>query len=189
MICHGQGDPRTPAWDGGCCWLPDIVDEFAPARVCPQRWEIDYTGAATTRDATILDSEQNVLGTVDSYVKSIHNGKPRQDRVVEVIEGRTFVCGALANAVIADGIPTGANWQDDFNAAWSAAYDPGGIAAEVGDVWAAYGFDRDRCVSYGLTPADGANHCCFREDQATNDARAANLSATSVTIASRTLGA
>lgn len=177
MICHGQGDQRVDLFDGGCC--------FIAGQICPQRWYIDYTGAATTRDAHIIDASGTDLGTVDAFVKQIHNGKPRQDRVVEVIEGALYVCGALANAVIADGIPTGANWEADFDAAWSAEYDVGGSAEAVGDAWEALGKPRNWCVSYG--PGEG--QCCFGEDQATNDARAANLTTTRVTIASRsTLG-
>lgn len=149
------------------------------------RWRIDYTGAATTRDAHIFDANDNDLGTVDSFVKQVHNGKPRQDRVVDVIQGAVYVCGALANSVIADGIPTGANWEVDFEAAWSAQYEPGAAAEVVGDAWEAIGKPRNWCVTYG--PGEG--QCCFGEDQATNDTKAANLSVTRVTIASRsTLG-
>ena len=173
MICHGQGDPRTDLQDGGCC--------FIDGNVCPSRWYVDYTGAATTRDAHLIDSTGADLGTVDAYVKAVHNGKPRQDRVVDVIEGRTFVCGALADTVAADGIPTGANWEADFEAAWSAAYEAGGVAEVTGDAWAASGKPRNWCVSFG--PGEG--QCCFREDQATNDARVANISTVSVTVASR----
>lgn len=179
MICHGQGDQDNVSerggdlFDGGCCHFN--------GQVCPHRWFIDYTGAATTRDARIIDASGTDLGTVDGYVQSVHNGKPRQDRVVDVIEGSLYVCSVLANTVIADGIPTGANWEADFDAAWSAEYEPGGVAADVGDYWEAFGRPRNWCVLYG--PSDGG--CCFREDQATNDARAANLTATRVQIASR----
>lgn len=182
-ICHGQGDQAANAahgdpFDGGCCHLPGDI-------VCPSRWYIDYTGAATTRDARIIDHTRTDIGSVDEYVKQVHNGKPRQDRVVEMIEGSIYVCGALANSVIAAGIPTGANWEADFDAAWSAEYEAGGSAETVGDAWAAANKPRNWCVIYG--PGEG--DCCFREDQATNDARAANLTTTRVAIASRsTLG-
>lgn len=179
MICHGQGDLTLPL--PGCCYLPG-------GTVCPQRWRIDYTGldpTTQTRQAHIFDSSGTDLGTVDAFVKQVHSGKPRQDRVVDVIQGAVFVCGALANAVIANGIPTGANWASEFDAAWSAVYEPGGAAAVVGDAWAAVGKPRNWCVSFG--PAEG--HCCFGEDQATNDAKAAALTTTRVSIASRsTLG-
>lgn len=182
MICHGQGDQRADLFDGGCCYIN--------GQVCPHRWFIDYTGAATTRDARIIDASGADLGSVDQYVKSVHNGKPRQDRVVEVIEGSLYVCGVLANTVIADGIPTGANWEADFDAAWSAEYEPGGAAADVGDYWASQGSPRNICVTCLGNARPGARaKCCFAEDQATNDARAANLTATRVAIASRsTLG-
>lgn len=173
MICHGKGDGAI-----GCCWLGTVV--------CPHRWRIDDQGGTlSTRDSLIYDADDNLLGTVDAYVKSVHNSKPRQDRVVDVIQGRRFVCGVLANGVVANGIPTGANWEADFEAAWSAAYAPGAVAADTGDYWASIGQPRNWCVSYG--PDD--NTCCFGETQPVNDAGAATLSATSVTIASRsTLG-
>lgn len=169
MICHGKGVGAI-----GCCWLGTVV--------CPHRWRIDNQGGTlSTRDSLIYDADDVLLGTVDAYVKSVHNGKPRQDRVVDVIQGRRFVCGVLANAVVANGIPTGANWEADFEAAWSAEYQPGASAADVGDYWASIGKPRNWCVSYGQTEPQ----CCFGEDQATNDTGVAALSVTSVTIASR----
>ena len=38
MICHGQGDPRSDPFDGGCCYIAGVG-------VCPNRWFIDWDGA------------------------------------------------------------------------------------------------------------------------------------------------
>jgi len=180
MICHGQGDPREDPFFGGCCYVNGAI--------CPHRWFVDYTGldpVTQTRQAHIYDHNRVDLGTVNAFVQQVHSGAPRQDRVVAAIQGSVYVCGVVANTVIADGIPTGGNWAATFDSAWSAAYQPGGMAADVGDAWEAINKPRNWCVSYG----PDLDQCCFREDQATNNTKAAVLSTTRVMVASRsTLG-
>lgn len=180
--CTGQGDQGDDPFNGGCCLVRN--------EICPHRWFIDYTGldpATQTREATILDASGASLGTVDAYVSSVHRGKPRQDRVVDAIQGSVYVCGVLANTVVANGIPTGANWEAEFDAAWSAEYEPGASAADVGDAWAEIGKPRNWCVSFG--PPD-IPVCCFAQSDTECDAQAVVLTTTRVTVAQRsTLGA
>jgi hypothetical protein len=178
-VCHGQGEPNADPFFGGCCFNPVGV-------ICSQRWYIDYSTSTPPGDvgtATIYNSARVNLGTVDNYIKTIINGKPRQDIAKEMLQGSTYACGALARDLADNGVPTGANWQRDLNARWSATFDPGGRAQAVGDYWVATSRPRNWCVTYG--PGDA--QCCFLEGAATNAARVAKLSVTRVTIANRSL--
>lgn len=182
MICHGQGAPEANLFDGGCCWFG--------GQVCLLRWFIDYTTSSPPGDvgsATIVDHTGTSLGTVDAYLASPTLGlnKPRQDRARQMIQGAVYVCSALTTSIAQDGIPTGANWEAELNASWSAMYEPGAMGETVGDAWANLGRPRNWCVVYG--PGDAA--CCFAEDEATNATRAAGLSEQRVQIATRNLGA
>ncbi len=180
MICHGQGAPEANLFDGGCCKIN--------GQVCPLRWFIDYSTSSPPGDtgtATIVDSTGASLGTVNTYIATIINGKPRQDRARAMIQGAVYVCGGLTQSLANDGIPSGANWEAELNAQWSAIYDPGGSGEAVGDHWVSIGRPRNWCVVYG--PGEG--QCCFAEDAATNAARAAVLHVDRVTIANRNMEA
>ena len=178
-VCHGNGNQ-----DGGCCYIS--------GNVCPHRLRLDYDPAVldglndsdktnVMRNVVIYDANDASLGTIETFVNGIHNGKPRRDRVIGAFAGRRYICGVLANTVIAEGIPTGANWEADFEVAWSAQYEPGGSAQDVGDAWAAMGKPRNWCVSFG--PGEG--QCCFRQDDAANAIQVNRMTTTSVAVASR----
>lgn len=172
MLCHGQGDQRDDPFDGGCCYIA--------GQVCPARWFIDYSTSSPAGDvgtATILDANRQSLGTVFAYVNNLMPGggpnkAARVQRVLDQVRGALFVCSAAAYVLGMD--PSLVNDRPAFEAAWQAhaAYTP--IAAE----WVAMGKPANWCMAYG--PSEG--QCCFAEDQATNDARAATMSTTAVTV-------
>lgn len=179
-VCHGQGSPNADPFLGGCCWVNGAV--------CPQRWYIDYSTSTPAGDigtATIYNSARVSLGTVDAYVASLFNGKPRQDRARQMLQGSVYACGALTSDLANNGVPSGANWETELNARWSATFNPGGPAQAVGDAWVAIGRPRNWCVSYG--PALG--QCCFGESDPVNAAGVAKLHVTRVAIANRNMGA
>ena len=75
--------------------------------------------------------------------------------------------------------------RPQFDVRWGEEYAVGGSAEAVGDAWEGISRPRDWCVVYG--PSEG--QCCHREDQATNDARRANVTVTGVSIRSQATGA
>lgn len=175
MICHGQGDPRTDPFDGGCC--------FVNGAVCPNRWFVDWTGAIGPVE-TIYDSNRVPLGTVTAYVTSLMPGggptkAARVARVVAQVQNATYVCKAAAYAIGMD--PSLINDRLAFESAWAARpeYQP------IADAWEALGKPRNWCMTFG--PTEG--QCCHNEDQATNDARAGVLDPVAVTVRSAATGA
>jgi len=68
---------------------------------------------------------------------------------------------------------------------WGGEYQPGGSAAAIGDAWEAIGRPRNWCISFGSPEGE----CCHAEDAATNNARRANLTSTSVSVRSQATGA
>lgn len=177
MLCHGQGD--NSGFDGGCCWVNGAI--------CPVRWFIDYSTSTPAGDvgtATIRNSTGASLGTVSAYVSSLMPGggptkTQRVQRVLDQIRGVVYVCSAAAYVIGMD--PSLLNDRAAFEAAWSATAEYQTIAPQ----WVAIGKPANWCMTFG--PTEG--QCCFREDQATNDARRAKLSATAVTVRSRAQGA
>lgn len=187
MICHGQGDPDS----FGCC-------EIGGYGICPMRWLIDTTGEVfISNDGETLTS----LGALDTAIRNgfgVNNPNIRDD--IKDFIGRQdgagpsmIICTAFGNAArdhwaefmvevsnvweISDGPLADQRWSEEF--------DVGGSAEWVGDQWAAQGRPRDWCVSFGTVPEGTGKACCFTEDQATNDAGVANLSATSVSVRGR----
>lgn len=161
MLCHGQGDGRVDAFDGGCCYVNGLV--------CPNRWFIDWASP----EGEVLDSSRTSLGTVDDVARSFVGNNPnRRASVADAVQGVSFVCSAAVFAVADD--PSLLNDRAAFEAAWELRpeYQP------IADVWETIGRPRSWCMSYG--PGEG--QCCFGEDPATNDAKRAVLSTTAVTI-------
>jgi len=165
MICHGQGDQRVDTLDGGCC--------FVAGQVCPNRWFIDWTGVAAVADAIVRDHTGASLGTVDAVARSFVGGNPnRRQQIYDEVQGTLFLCAAAIQAIAVD--PNIRNNRATFDAAWAARaeYQP------IADAWELIGRPRNWCQLFG--PPEG--QCCFGEDQATNDTRAAALSVTAVTV-------
>lgn len=186
MICHGQGDQNVSRDDdpftGGCCYVNGSV--------CPVRWFIDYSTSTPAGDvgtATIFDSNRQSLGTVFDYVDGLMPGggpnkAARVQRVLDQVQGVIYVCSAAAYEIGMD--PSLINDRAQFEAKWqaNAAYTP------IGNEWVAIGKPFDWCMTFG--PFEGpVGQCCFREDQATNDARAGTLSTTAVTVRRNAQGA
>lgn len=179
MICHGQGDQRSDLFDGGCC--------FVGGSVCQNRWFIDYSTSTPPgnrediANATVLDHNRQVLGTVDDVARSFVGNNPnRRQRVFDQLQGALYVC-KVAALVVEGNWDGGPPDRATFDAAWAAHpdYQP------VADAWEAIGKPRNWCVLYG--PSEG--QCCHAEDQATNDANRANLTAVAVTVRSAATGA
>ena len=177
MLCHGQGD--NTGFDGGCCWIAGVI--------CPLRWYIDYSTSSPAGDvntATILDSTGASLGTVFDYVDGLMPGGgpqkvDRVQRVTDQVQGTVYVCSAAAYAIGID--PSLINDRAQFETAWEATAE----YQTVADQWEAQGKPRNWCMTFG--PTEG--HCCFREDQATNDAKRGALTTTAVTVRSQATGA
>lgn len=168
MLCHGQGDPADDLFDGGCCWVNGAV--------CPNRWFIDWPGAYGPA-GTIYDSNRQSLGTVTAYVDSLMPGggpnkAARVQRVVDQVNNAVYVCRAAAYVIGMD--PSLINDRVQFEAAWEATAEYQTVATS----WLAIGKPANWCMQYG--PTEG--QCCFGEDQATNDAKTANLTTTAVTV-------
>jgi len=177
MICHGQGDPRADPFDGGCCYVS--------GEVCPLRWFIDWNGDIGPA-GEMYDSTRTSLGTITDYVTDLMPGggpnkADRVARVVAQVQNATFVCSAAAYVIGMD--PSLINDRAQFEAAWEATAEYQAIA----DLWEAQGKPRNWCMTYGPTEQNG--QCCFKEDQATNDARAGALDAVAVTVRSAATGA
>lgn len=181
MICHGQGDPRVDAFDGGCCYIQGAV--------CSLRWFVDYSTSSPAGDvntATLYDSDRNSLGTVFDYVDALMPGGgpqkvARVERVTAQVQGTLYLCSAAAYVIGMD--PSLINDRAQFDAAWEATPEYQTIA----DLWAAQGKPRNWCMTYG--PTEQSGQCCHREDQATNDANAANISVAAVSVRSQATGA
>ena len=179
MLCHGQGDLGEDPFNGGCCWIAGTI--------CPVRWFIDYSTSTPGGDvgtATILDSTGVSLGTVFDYVDNLMPGggpnkAARVQRVLDQVQGVSYVCSAAAVAIGND--PSLINDRPAFETAWEATAEYQAVA----DQWEAQGKPRNWCQTFG--PGEG--HCCFGEDQATNDVKRGNMTTTAVTVRSRAQGA
>lgn len=166
MICHGNGD--APAFDGGCCIK-------VGGDVCELRWFIDWT----TPEGEVFDSTNTSMGTVDDVARAfVGNNPQRRARVAEAVQGTVYICQAAI--LVVDGDPSLLNDRAAFDAAWAARAEYQSIA----DGWEAIGRPRNWCMIYG--PPEG--HCCFREDQTTNDTYRAGLSVTAVSLRSQAQG-
>lgn len=164
MLCHGSGNLEADPFNGGCCWIN--------GQVCPNRWYLE--------GGSVFDSNRTLLGTVNEVVESfVGKSRPRKNRVIEQVEGATYICSAAVLAVDAD--PSVLTDRAAFDAAWAARpeYQP------VADAWEAIGKPRNWCQLYG--PDEG--QCCFSEDQATNDAKSGALTSTAVTVRRAATGA
>lgn len=178
-ICHGQGDPRTDPFLGGCCIVGRAEGTTlgqATDGICPNRWYIDWT----TPDGEVFDASRVSLGTVDEVAISyVGNNPQRRQRVADQLQGTRYICLAAVAAIDVD--PSILLDRAAFDAAWEATDE----YQVVADHWELISEPRNYCMVYGPTEAQ----CCFREDQATNDARRGELNITSVTIRSQAQGA
>ena len=181
MICHAQGDPHADPQSGGCCWIA--------GNICPMRWFVDASG-------DVYDSDRVLVDTLDQAIRNTFgvNNPNRRDEIVEFLGWTAgtemFVCTAAGHAAVD-------HWDEfmspqmemvdrpQFDVRWGEEYAVGGSAEAVGDAWEGISRPRDWCVVYG--PSEG--QCCHREDQATNDARRANVTVTGVSIRSQATGA
>lgn len=172
-ICHGQGDQRGDLFESGCCYVN--------GQICPNRLFVDWTNPA----GDIFDSNRNLIGTVAGWADQVisagwpqfKGGRKQKaiDDVVSQVQGRIIFCGVMVDILVED--PTLFNDRTAINAAMENHPD----YVPVADAWEAIGKPRDWCYVYG--PTEG--QCCFREDEATNAARAANLSGTAVQLRGR----
>ncbi len=173
MICHGQGDQRGDAFDGGCC--------FVNGQVCPNRWFVDYSAvpggqSGDVTQARVLDSSRTDIGSVDTVARSFVGNNPnRRQRVYDAVQGALFICSSAVRAIDAD--PSILANRAAFDVAWAARIMVDAPSLPAG--WGAW------CTTFG----PGEQQCCFAEDQATNTARSSPLSATAVTVRRSAQGA
>lgn len=137
----------------GCCWVEGVR--------CPLRWKQE--------NGRILDRDGVDLGAPASVVQQRIGGpKPKRDRIVAAIGQRVYVCSLAAeyegdwDAVHAD-----ARYQTEVRPAWSRIEQAGGMAP-----------NSYNCGSWG----PGTGQCCYGEDPAVNEAKAAWLSEVPVRI-------
>ncbi len=152
-FCHGKGYLETD----GCCWVNGVI--------CANRWKI--VDGRIKEGPNLTD-----LGTVAEFAATVTNNPNNRQKIVDQASGLTYACRAAINALIAQ--PALLNDRAGFEAAWAARpeYQP------IADAWQAIGKPRNWCPTYG--PAEGA--CCYSEDEATNAAKRATLSASAVQI-------
>lgn len=169
-VCHGSGN-LGEAFGDGCCWVGGAV--------CPLRWKIS--------GGRIFDHTGTDLGTVDAVVRShVGNNPQRRQRVLDQLQGVTFVCTAAVDVIVAD--PSLLNDRPAFDAAWNnhagylAQVRPGWAALEQTNGWAPGSY---QCSTW--TGAAGPE-CCFAEDPASNTTKLAALSVSAVTIRSARAG-
>lgn len=193
MICHSQGDKDHPSnadWqDGGCCHIPGVVP---PSNICPMRWAIDTNGS-------VFNSNRQNIGQLDDLIKTVYgvNNPNTRLNIINFLGWQSglqmYICTAFAQAAVD-------HWNEfmavqnqqlvmtnrtQADIRWSEEFNTGGSAVSIGDAWANLGKPRNWCVVYG--PPEG--HCCFREDQATNDARRSLVTTTRVSVSSQAPGA
>lgn len=165
MLCHGQGDPRSDPFLGGCCYVN--------GQICPNRWYIEPHVGAGVQSAIVRDSTGASMGTVDTIARSfVGNNPQRRQRVYDSLQGTRYVCKAAVLAVDAD--PSILNNRAAFEAAWAARPE----YQAIGPVWVAEGNPFTYCMSYG--PAE--QQCCHSEVPEVNATKAANLTTTAVAI-------
>jgi hypothetical protein len=160
MLCHGNGNVATD----GCCYVA--------GKVCPLRWLID--------GGHVWDHLGTDLGTVEEFIAAYSTSTTVQQAVRDQIQGVRIVCRAAVDVLVND--PKLLANRTRFESAWKAHVD---YVALVRPHWeqveqrlglAAGSYN---CPTWKGT---GAAQCCFAEDQATNDAGAAGLSANAVKI-------
>lgn len=153
-ICHGNGDLVRD----GCCYVN--------GEVCPLRWK--FVDGRILEGATLTD-----LGATDAYIDSLGYNKPTTQAIKDQVAGLTYACKAAIEVLIAD-----SSLLDDrprFEAAWNAHAD---YVAMVRPHWATIeetlgmAEGEYQCSTWRGT---GGAQCCFAEDAATNDAKAAPL--------------
>jgi hypothetical protein len=161
-FCHGNGDPATD----GCCHLP--------SGICPQRLKV--VEGRVLRGPLLTD-----LGTVDQFVRTLtNNGAARNRASQQVAQGLTYACLSALRAIVAN--PASLTDRAALEAGWLAETE---YARVVATQWRAHE------QANGLPPnsldcptwkGEGGIQCCFGEDPATNEAKAAGLSSVAVSV-------
>lgn len=160
-LCHGNGNPSTD----GCCYVDGAV--------CPLRWKI--------ANDHVYDAAGTDLGTVDAVVRQYAGPNPqRQKRAKDQLQGVVYVCTAAVRVIVDN--PATLTDRAAFETAWlnDAEYQtkvrPAWERLEQANGWAPGSYD---CPTW---TGHGAPECCYAEPQATNDAKAAPLTASAVQI-------
>jgi hypothetical protein len=161
-FCHGQGGPDQP---DGCCYVNGLP--------CPLRWKIV--------DGRIYEGpDLTDLGTVVDLVNARWRQKQIREKVLEQVQGITYLCRAALEVVAAD--PSLILDRVAFEQAWDNHPD---YVALVRPAWEAVedrmGLARGefQCSSW---KGEGNQQCCFSEDTATNESKAGALSTVAVTL-------
>jgi hypothetical protein len=152
-FCHGKGGADQV---DGCCYVN--------GEVCPNRLK--------QVNGRIFDHVGTDLGTTTEFIASLTNNGAARNRGAQQVQGIVFACRAAINAIVANASVL--NDRAAFDVAWAARpeYQP------VADAWEALGLPRNYCQVYGMAQGQ----CCFSEDEATNEAKAADLSSVAVTV-------
>lgn len=153
VFCHGSGDLVRD----GCCYVN--------GQVCPLRWKIVA--------GSVIDANGLNLGTVEQVATSLGANKPQRDRVVRQLQGVTFLCKAVIDAVVAD--PKVLTDRAALEQAWHNHPD---YVALVRPAWATIEQNLGLPTgSYncGTWQGTGKPQCCFAEDPTTNAEKAAPL--------------
>lgn len=154
-LCHGNGDLVRD----GCCYVD--------GQPCPLRWK--FVDGHILEGPALTD-----LGTTDAYIESLGYNKPTTDKIKAQVVALTYACRAAIEVLIED--TNRLNDRPAFEAAWNAHPD---YVAQVRPHWASIeqtlglAEGEYQCATWRGT---SGSQCCFAEDAATNDAKAAGLS-------------
>jgi hypothetical protein len=122
---------------------------------------------AGVRCVNLLEGPQ-VLAAVEALIVQYNFKGPANNAAKLLDDGITFACHVALKVLAASIASTGQlPGRTAFEAAWTAHPDYQSVA----DAWELIGKPRSWCPEYG--PAEG--QCCFAEDQATNDTKAAGI--------------
>jgi hypothetical protein len=158
-FCHGRGAVDQA---DGCCFLSD-------GTICPLR--IKIVGGRVLEGPTLIDR-----GTVTPLT---NNGAAR-NRAQQQAQGLVYGCLAAIRVIVAQASLL--NDRAAFEAAWNAQAD---YVAQVRPHWNIVedrmGIPRGsfQCSTW---KGEAGQQCCFSQNTVTNEAEAANLTATAVTV-------
>jgi len=158
-FCHGKGRGS----DGThCCWVNGVECPLLLKQIDGHIW---------------LNGVDQ--GTTTEYINSLTSNGAARNNAQKIAQGVDFFCLAAVKAIIANSAILGS--RASFDAAWNAQPDyvaqvrPAWAALEQANGWAAGSF---QCSTW----KGSGSQCCFGESAATNEAKAAPLDATAVTL-------